>query len=49
MLSLETYVVDYPGRTAFFVLVIFVLTFFALKRLIANDIPVDYRKVDRLD
>ena len=49
MLSLETYVVTYPGRTIFLVLVIVVLVFFALKRLVANDIPADYRKVDRLD
>ncbi|KAF8075957.1 protein disulfide isomerase [Lyophyllum atratum] len=49
MLSLETYVVTYPWRTAFCVFMVFVAVFMGIKRLISDDVPADYRKVDRLD
>ncbi|KAG5645761.1 hypothetical protein DXG03_005298 [Asterophora parasitica] len=47
--SFETYVVTYPWRAAFLLVVFFVALFFGIKRLIADDIPSDYRKVERLD
>ncbi|KAF5387700.1 hypothetical protein D9615_000009 [Tricholomella constricta] len=49
MVSLEKYVVTYPWRAAFILFMVFVAVFLGLKRLIADDVPADYRKVDRLD
>lgn len=52
MTAIEAYVVMYPLRAVFFVLLIVVLIIWGLKRLIADDIPIDrdYRaKADRLD
>lgn len=47
MVDLQTYVVSYPWRAAFFLCMVLVGIFFALKRLLADD--DEYRKVDRLD
>lgn len=49
MMDLQVYVATYPWRAAFILCMIFVAIFFALKRLLADDVPGDYRKVDRLD
>jgi thioredoxin domain-containing protein 5 len=53
MTSIEQFVVTYPLRATFIVLLVVVLIIWGLKRLIADDIPTDrdYRaaKADRLD
>ncbi|GLB33372.1 putative thioredoxin [Lyophyllum shimeji] len=49
MVSLETYVVTHPWRAVFFVVMAFVAMFMGLRRLLADEAPGEYRKVDRLD
>lgn len=52
MTAIEAYVVMYPLRAVFFVLLIVALIIWGLKRLIADDIPIDRdsrAKADRLD
>ncbi|KAG6915044.1 hypothetical protein DXG01_013774 [Tephrocybe rancida] len=49
MTALEIYVVTYPWRAAFFLFMFFVAAFMGLRRVISDDVPQDYRKVDRLD
>lgn len=52
MTAIEAYVILYPLRAVFFVLIIVVLVIWGLKRLIADDIPIDRdprAKADRLD